>query len=132
MSSWFYYLQPNGGEEAWECCLADQREQVIAQRKPRFVTVLDLDSPIDDSMSREQIDAVKYRGPLYFDFDGTDIDTVKDKFQQFLGKLAELEVDLDMVRLYATGGRGFHVEVPVEIFNAKPPKQGVAKLPLVY
>ena len=37
-----------------------------------------------------------------------------------------------MLRLYATGGRGFHIEVPWELFLPKPPKAGVQRLPQIY
>jgi hypothetical protein len=85
-----------------------------------------------DTLTLDQINAVKYRGPLYFDFDGNDIAEVTEKFQQFLGKLTELDVDLDMVRLYATGGRGYHALAPSELFLPKARPAGVVKLPLIY
>jgi hypothetical protein len=128
----FFYLQKSGGEEAWQAALADQRERVIAVEQPRYTTVLDVSAAIDETFSREQIDQLKYRGPMYWDFDGNDIAEVTEKFQQFLGKLTELDVDLDMVRLYATGGRGYHALVPSELFLPKPRPAGVMKLPLIY
>lgn len=130
--TFFLYIQQAGGEEAWQPALADSRAQIVATAQPRFVTVLDVSAAIDETFTREQIDELKYRGPFYADFDGEDIVEVLDKFRTFLGKLTDLGVDPNMLRLYATGGRGFHVEAPWEIFIAKPPKQGVQRLPLIY
>lgn len=131
-NQFFMYWQQAGGEESWQPALAEHRTQVIATKQPRYTTVLDVSAAIDDTFTREQIDQLKYVGDMYWDFDGADIAEVTEKFQQFLGKLSELDLDLDMVRLYATGGRGYHVLMPCEIFMTKPSKQGVARLPLIY
>lgn len=61
-----------------------------------------------------------------------DTDTVLTQYRAFLAKLVELDVDLSMLHLYATGGRGFHIEVPWELFIPKPPKNGVQRLPAIY
>lgn len=130
--SWFFYWQKVGGEDAWQCALSESREQLIATERPRFVTVLDVSAAVDETFTKEQIDQLKYRGPLYFDFDGPDTETVVEKFQMFLGKLLEHDVDPNQCHLFATGGRGFHIEIPQEVFMAKVPKQGTARLPLIY
>jgi hypothetical protein len=130
--SWFFYFQKVGGEDAWQVGLAETREHVIATEQPRFVTVLDLNAALEDGWTREQIDNVKYRGPLYFDFDGEDLEVVIDKARFLLGKLVEHDVDPRAIRIYATGGRGFHFEVPWEMFIAKPPKAGAPRLPAIY
>ncbi len=130
--SWFFYWQKVGGEDAWQVGLAESRQHVVATEQPRFLTVLDLNATIEEGWTREQIDQIKYRGPLYFDFDGQDIEDVLVKARILLGKLLELDVDPRAVRIYATGGRGFHFEVPWEIFLPKPPKQGVQRLPAIY
>jgi putative DNA primase/helicase len=127
----FMYWQRHS-EDTWQCALAETRDKIIATERPRFVTVLDVSAAVDDSFTKEQLDQLRYSGPLYLDFDAPDIETAIAKFQQFLGKLLEQDVDLHACRLYATGGRGFHVEVPQEVFMTKVPKQGVARLPLIY
>ena len=62
--SFFFFYQTKGGEEAWQCGLADSREAVMRDAKPTFVTVLDVDAAVDDTMTTEQIRALKYRGPI--------------------------------------------------------------------
>lgn len=128
----FFYYQQVGGEEFWQVGLADSRQHVLDTERPRFVTVLDLDAAVDETFTKQQIQGLKYRGPLYFDFDGTDIAEVLDKARLLLGKIVALDVDPRSLRFYATGGRGFHIEVPWETFLAKIPKHGVVYLPAIY
>lgn len=84
--------------------------------------------------TREDIDKVKYRGPFYIDWDGSnsDVDTVIGKVRQFINQLEENEVDLDSISWYASGSRGFHAEIPMALFMPKPSKTGVAQLPQIY
>jgi hypothetical protein len=129
-----FHFQVESSKEEWHEALAEMREEIVAKKKPRYTTVLDLDTLIQKSHTREDIDKVKYRGPFYIDFDGSnsDLDTVIGKVRQFINQLEENEVDLDSLSWYASGSRGFHVEVPVALFTPKPSKTGVAQLPQIY
>ena len=129
--SFYCFYQQNGGEEAWQPSLATQRAELAKSKKPRFMTVLDVDALVDPTFTREQIEALRYKGPLYMDFDG-DLKVVISKVQQLLEKLQELEVNVDAVRWYATGGRGFHCEIPAELFLEKPNPKGYQHLPAIY
>lgn len=131
MSQYFYY-QGAGGEDKWVEALAEHRDLITAKHKPAFVTVLDLDRVIDSSMTREDFAKLKYAGPLYFDFDASDINDTIEKLQEFLGNLRENGVNLECLRLYATGGRGFHIEVPPQVFMTKVPKDGTRGLPYIF
>lgn len=127
----YFYWQQAGGQDLWQEGLADSRQHVVDTQKPRYVTVLDLSTFVSDSTPREEISEIKYRGPMYFDWDCEDIETAIAKVQQFLGKLREIDVDVNAVRLYATGGRGFHCEMPMEMFLAKVPAKGIQHLPYI-
>ncbi len=131
MSSYFWY-QRTGGEEAWHSALSEHRSKVIAELKPAFVTVLNASVIPEQGWSREQYDAVKYSGPFYVDWDAETLEEAITGFHQFLAKLKESNVDLSCLRLYATGGRGFHLEMPEEVFMPKVPRAGVAHLPAIY
>jgi hypothetical protein len=129
----FFWFQRTGGEEQWHEALAEHRTRIIQDSRPAFVTVLDAHSSPDPSWGPDEYAKMKYSGPLYFDWDAEDVSETIPKFQQFLVKLQEdYGVNLRSLRLYATGGRGFHCEVPVETFCPKFPKGGVANLPYVY
>lgn len=129
-SNWFYLYQKKGGEDAWVLSHADKRASDIAGINPAFVTVLDLSSIPDDS----DWSKVRYRGGIYFDFDADDdIELACDQFQAFLAKLdSELNFDIAQAYLYATGGRGFHIEIPQACFLPKVPETGTAWLPYIY
>lgn len=118
----------------WECFLASERERVIAEEQPAFTTILDVDNSFTDDLSLEELQGVKYLGPMYADFDGAeeDIGVVIDQFKKFLVKLQSQRVDLDAVRLYLTGGRGAHVEIPLSMFAGKVSPTGIANLPHIY
>lgn len=126
------HYQQNGGEDAWVESMADQRRHIIEMLRPRFITVLDVDTFITATSSKEEIADAKYRGPFYIDWDAEDLTTAIEKVQQFLGKLREMTVDLAAIRLFATGGRGFHCEIPCEMFLAKVPVKGITFLPAIY
>lgn len=128
----FFYFQQKGGEDLWQEALAEQRDHIVSNKKPRYVTVLDVSHLIDDSTTKEEILALKYKGPLYFDWDSKDIDDCIMRVQRFIKKLEELEVNLKSVRFYASGGKGFHCEIPQCIFMAKPPAKGTQSLPAIY
>ena len=129
----FFWYQRQGGEDAWRVASAPLRQQVISETKPAFVTVLDAhEVPDDEAWGREEYDKLRYKGPLYFDFDAESCEEAIQAFQKLLANLEENGVDLESLRLYATGGRGFHCEVPEEVFIVKPAKTGYAMLPYVY
>jgi hypothetical protein len=131
MSS-FFWFQKTGGVAVWQEALSEHREKVIAETKPAFVTVLDSFTSPDDTWGREEFSKMKYSGPLYFDWDSDDITLTIPPFLEFLAKLEENGLNLESIRLFATGGRGFHCEIPEAIFNSKPAKGGTTLLPYIY
>lgn len=132
MPQYFYY-QGAGGEDKWVEALAEHRDLITAKHKPAFVTVLDLDRVVDSTMTREDFAKLRYAGPLYFDFDAnSDVSDTIPKFHEFLENLKEKGVNLECLRIYATGGRGFHVEVPPQVFMVKVPRDGTRGLPYIF
>lgn len=127
----FYMFYQPGGEDPWEIALASERENIIGSKKPEFVSVLDVDNSFDSEMTRAEIDAVKYAGPMYWDFDG-DLTEVIPQVKEFLNSLKSHDLNLETLRIFATGGRGFHVEAPAQLFMAKVPPAGIAGLPFIY
>lgn len=130
MSTFYFFFQQKGGEDEWRMALAAERDKVIAEKRPAFTTVLDLSLVPDDG----DWSKTRYRGPFYADFDaGDDLPLVCEQFKVFLGKLdSELEFDLTQARLFASGSKGFHLEIPQECFIPKVSAQGYPWLPYVY
>lgn len=127
--AWYFHYQQKSKESAWTMSLADKRQAVL-EGKPAFVTVLDLTGvPEDNDWSK-----VRYRGPLYFDFDADgDLPEVIGQTMAFLGKLQdEFDLDLGQCSVWASGGKGFHIEIPMGCFLPKANAAGYAWLPAVY
>ena len=80
------YYQRESAESAWTYTAATERDRVVRDIKPAFLTVLDVAGiPADGDWSK-----ARYLGPLYFDFDADgDIELACMKFREFLGKLSE-------------------------------------------
>jgi len=130
----FFFVQPTGGSTVWECALASERDRIVSELKPEFVTVLDVDNSFTQPLTAEEQQAVKYRAPygFYTDFDG-DLDEVLNQARVFLLKLEkEHGFDKSQARLWFTGGRGVHIEIPIECFVAKVPPAGIAMLPAIF
>lgn len=119
-----FYEQQHGGTERWtertrDALLADLQ----ADGPPAFRSVLGITAHDDDGKP------TRLHGPFYADFDG-DLEETCIKFREFLGKLQEHDVQLEQVRLYATGGRGFHVEIPPAVIGL--PAEGLPDLHRTY
>jgi hypothetical protein len=127
----YYYYQVVGGEESWRPIPVSQAGKVLEDECPMFVTALSVSKLVEDMTYEDKLN-LAYEGPLYFDWDSADEVLVIEKVNQFLDKLEALRVDLSMCRLYASGGKGYHLEVPQELFLEKLPKNGIKGLPSIY
>lgn len=130
MSNWFFFYQVEGGEDKWRQDFAENRQDIISKHSPRFTTVLDLTAPPEDGDWK----TVKYRGPLYFDFDaGGDIERVCEAVRNFMSEMVtKYDFDVEQARYYASGSKGFHIEIPMECFIPKVQRDGYAWLPYIY
>lgn len=132
--SWFFYHAGEAFDAPWVPALADTRAEVARTVKPMFTTVLDFSGDPESG----DLNKTRYRGPLYFDFDLDDdgdgaLEVVCNDFKAFLGKLKDLgDVDLSQIWMYASGGKGFHVEIPMECFIPNEASKGFFGLPLIY
>lgn len=129
MSAYHYYQQV-GGEETWQPFPVSQLE-AIETKEPMFITVLSV-SKLTEDLTYEDKLKLAYSGPAYFDWDSPDAELVIEKVNQFLDRLEELNVDLSMCYLYATGKKGYHLEIPPQLFMEKVPAKGVVGLPHIY
>jgi hypothetical protein len=131
----FFWYQLTGGKEKWTLAPAEQRQKIISDLHPVLVTVLDAKSIPQDDWTREQYLSMKYSGPLYFDWDSRDdLPKAISDMQRTVAKLVdEFKVPPEAMSIYATGGKGFHLEIPMEVFTTgNAIKTGVTLLPLVY
>jgi hypothetical protein len=126
----YSYYQNEGGNEVWKPVPTDK---VSSLDNPMFVTILSVSTPVGDEMSKEDLAAVKYKGPFYVDFDAAESPaSTAAHVRTFLKSLEALGVFADQLEIYASGGKGFHVIIPEEIFMTKPGKAGMTFLPQTY
>lgn len=130
MPKYFYY-QERGGEEAWKPCPVVMRTKLEQEKQPAYFTVLAV-SQLADELASEDRHKLKYSGPLYFDWDGDDVVAISEEVHKLCLILEGKGLNMACASLYATGGRGFHLEVPMACFVAKVPKDGLQYLPIVY
>jgi hypothetical protein len=127
-----YLLYQETEKTRWKPALASERDTIAKTRKPALVSVLDVDNSFDSDLTREETLSLRYRGPFYVDFDAPDIDEATTQFKLFLVNLQAKGVNLDMLRLFATGKKGYHIEVPAQIFMGKVAENGTLNLPSIY
>lgn len=132
MSDSFYFFYQQESKNSWTLALASDRDRVNREIKPELNTVLNVNCAFESDMSIEERDKVRYVGPMYFDFDSEDLDEVIPQFKELLLKLQAKGLNLSALRLYCSGGKGFHIEMPQPLFMSKMPPHGVAALPLIY
>lgn len=133
IDKFFYFsLEKTGG---WLPGKASERQSVIDEKQPKYVTVLDLSDTVDEDTAPEDKLKVRYTGPFYADWDCEDLMTGAGAVQRFLDLLRDdYEIDPGCVQIYATGGRGYHIELPFRTFCNNEPTiaGGVQYLPQVY
>ena len=129
----YRYYQVDGGEEAWKPVPMEAVAKLVSEKHPMFLTVLATDRLASKEMPREEKLALKYLGPLYVDFDSPDIARSIKDMQSFVAALTKrFHLDPDSYRVYATGSKGFHIEIPMAVFVTKTAKSGYLHLPLIY
>lgn len=124
----FYQRTP---KSTWIAAPAPDRERIIHEINPPFITALICNNDFSTDLTREQQDAVRYFGPIFFDFDG-ELDEVIAKVREFIDKLQALDVSIAQCSLACTGGRGLHITIPMECFMSTVPQEGIARLYLIY
>lgn len=131
----FFWYQLTGGKEKWTLAPAEQRQKIISDLHPVLVTVLDAKSIPQDDWTREQYLSMKYSGPLYMDWDAKDdLPKAIADMQRTVARLVDdFKVPPEAMSIYATGGKGFHLEIPMDVFaTGNAAKTGVTLLPYVY
>lgn len=126
----YSYYQMEGGSESWKPI---PTANIPAIPEAMFVTILAVSTPVGDEMTKEELAEVKYKGPFYVDFDAAESpESTAKHVQTFLKSLELLGVFSDQLEIYISGGKGFHVIIPEEIFMTKPAKQGMTLLAQTY
>lgn len=127
MSTMYRYYQKIGGTEPWTPI---QAHLPLDEIRPTFVTVLSVDTLIEDDTPKEAKQKAKYAGPMYFDLDSDDIAESIAGAKQLVTMLQEHELTAEDLLIYLSGKKGLHILIPEVCFMAKPAP--VQNLPAVY
>jgi hypothetical protein len=121
------------GETTWKPISGEGLASLLASpTPPEFRTILGTSCPYPAEESA-QASGVGYIGPFYADFDAETSDEVISQFIKFLRHLQiEHAFDLTQARLYASGKKGFHLEIPQACFLPALPAEGIPFLPAIY
>lgn len=117
MTQLYRYYQKVGGNEVWTPIQASLSLDTI---KPTFVTVLAVDTLMDETVSKEVKNKAKYQGPMYFDFDAEDLSDSIAGAQKLVSKLVVNELTAEDFQIYLSGKKGLHVLIPEVCFTQKP------------
>jgi len=123
----YKYYQKVGGNEPWTPIQANLSLDEI---RPTFVTILAVDTLMEDDCSKEVRLKAKYAGPMYFDLDAQDISESISDAKQLVKLLQEHELTGEDFQIFLSGKKGFHILVPEVCFMAKP--GAVQTLPAIY
>jgi len=127
MSKLYVYYQCIGGVEEWT---PTQLTTDLREVKPTFITVLAIDTLLDEHPSRETLDACKYQGPLYFDLDSADIEDSIESGNQLVDKLLAEGLQEGDFEIFLSGKKGLHILVSPVCFMEKVTP--TARLPAIY
>ena len=124
-----HYFYQHDKAHRWGQATGSELETILAgPNPPLYRTILALAEPYEEGK------APLYSGPLYIDLDVSvemgGIETAIAQVNRLQRNLAGLGVDPDQVRQFATGGRGFHLEIPSAIFA--PGLAPASDLPAIY
>ena len=126
----YYYYQKEGGDEVWKIVPS---EEVPKLPPHMFRTVLALDTPPTDGAGADTIAGIRYQGPLYFDLDdGEAPESTAKHMLSLIEKLNRYDVQTSCMKIYASGGKGFHLLIDQQIFIEKINKQGYLNLATIY
>lgn len=114
----------------WSPCT---RETLLARlagdRPPEFRTIL---AAVQVPADLGSFEGWTYAGPLGIDIDGDDLADSIAALHKALANLQGLGLDLRQVRLYLSGSKGAHIEVPQACIMPTIPPEGTADLPKIY
>ena len=124
----FYQTEDKG---RWHLSLASERDNLVKSKGAKLISALDVDNDFSTQLTADENLALKQHGDMFFDFDD-DLDVCIEQFKKFLVLLQSKSVDLSQCRLYATGGRGFHAFLPMQMYMTKVTPLGVQNLVHIY
>lgn len=122
----FVYWDTEEHMKEWQLCKIDKVPTIAM-----FSTSMSFETKpnyLEEHKDILNLAVVRY-GDLTLDFDSKDAEESRLETVEALNKLILMGVDVDTLRIYYSGKKGFHIVVPAEIFGAE---KGHRVLPWIY
>lgn len=108
---WQRYVKQADGEGSWLAQSSASVASYIERNRPMFATAM-LTTYTEDNSA----DACYITDSVYFDIDRPEIEDAITQTGKLVSKLVGHGVPVGAIRAYASGGKGFHLEVPLTTF----------------
>ena len=79
-------------------------------------------------LAPENWENVKYRGDWWFDVDEPNLEKAITSLHGLMDALEKLDVNLEHLRYFASGSKGFHVRVPASLFDGDREQKHLPKI----
>lgn len=128
----FYYRKVESGGGTWESADESEFERICDEVAFHVTTTFVSDLPDGENKGK-----IRYRGDFFIDIDHKDllaenqapiIEAAIEDARKVQRYLLDSGVNLNCCKLFISGGKGFHIQIPVKLFD------GVAlnSLPMIY
>ena len=122
----YRYYQTAHRASTWKSCLEEEVDKVV---DALHMTVFAVDVLETQGDSRDFSDA-KYWGNFVMDIDQESIELAIESAHKIMAFLLPIVNNPHFIKLYASGGKGFHIELPWKLFFNK--KKTSKDLPAIY
>lgn len=110
---------PNTGRKP----VSENHLEQIKRERAFHITTLAVSDP-----APENWDNVKYRGDWWFDVDEPNLEKAITSLHGLMDALEKLDVNLEHLRYFASGSKGFHVRVPATLFDGDKEQKNLPKI----
>lgn len=123
-----YYYYQKGEKSPWEAVpAAKDAETLVRSYGATKMTILSVSEIVDDETTDKQ--ELRYQGPLYFDIDCKgDLKQAAESTIDLICSLGDYGLQPQCLKIYASGGKGFHVVVPAKVFSSGRPSKDLPKI----
>lgn len=118
MDFYFYTQRTDNKNEAWACRSEHELQEALNSCKHMSVFMQNVKH--EDGMSYAKV-ALKTQH-LQFDIDAKDLGTAIVWLNKLLDQLQEWGLNLEFLKIYASGSKGFHVAIPQKTFGEEKPQ----------
>ena len=125
----YYQLHDKGAWQPVDVVNKSESDVVgqVVLKGAKKLTILSVSELVDNERTDKK--SLKYKGPLYFDIDDSDLAVSITSARALVQKLLNFGLDPHDVRVFCSGSKGFHILVDQKCFSNG---RAVFRLPAIY